>query len=55
MLDFISEGDWSLADERQEFYLTPQRPSIAALHRAVCMNCQLAKTDVPSSEGYQRS
>jgi hypothetical protein len=32
----------------EEFYLTPQRPSIAALHRAVCMNCQLAKTDVPS-------
>jgi putative transposase len=32
----------------EAFYLTPQRPSIAALYRAVCLNCQLAKTAAPS-------
>ena len=32
----------------EAFYLTPQRPSIAALYRAVCLNCQLAKTEAPS-------
>ena len=32
----------------EAFYLTPQRPSIAALYRAVCLNCQLANTEAPS-------